>query len=92
MSTIDSDTVKKMAELSRIDLTESQIDTFSHQLSDILNYVQELPEITIHTETDHWLRLDPDSPRTHTGTLLTSDITDQSGSVVVKAILNKDGE
>mgnify|MGYP001576042539 CR=1 FL=1 len=90
MSTLDTSTVKKMAELSRIDLTDSQIDTFSHQLGDILDFVAKLPVTTTIVEPDNWLRLDADSPRTHTPDLLPSDVIDQAGNVVVKAILDRD--
>ena len=42
---IDSDQVSRIARLARINLTSGEIEQFSGQLSDILNYVDQLSEL-----------------------------------------------
>lgn len=37
--------VLQIATLSRLELTEEEVETFSHQLSDVLSYVEQLSKI-----------------------------------------------
>ncbi len=43
--TIDSDLVRHIGKLSRIELTDIQVTTFSRQLADILSYFNKLQEL-----------------------------------------------
>ena len=43
--TIDADTVRHIAKLSRIDLPEGQVETFRRQLASILSYFDKLSEL-----------------------------------------------
>lgn len=90
MSSIDRDTVLKMAELSRIHLTDAEQKRFTGELGTILDYVSHLPDSATSPEPDHWLRLGDDTPRTCTEPLLDASRTDASGQVVVKAILDRE--
>ena len=58
-SKIDPDQVRQIARLSRIELTDPQLEQFTSQLSDILSYVDQLNELdTAAVEpTTHPLRL-----------------------------------
>ena len=42
---INKETVIKVAQLSKLELTEQEIETFSHQLSDILKFIEKLEEL-----------------------------------------------
>ena len=42
---LDSDQVRKVAHLARLDLTEDEENTFTTQLGDILDYVEQLKEL-----------------------------------------------
>ena len=42
---IDKHQVKKVAKLSRLDLTEQEVERFSHQLSAVLEYVDKMNEV-----------------------------------------------
>ncbi len=42
---IDTEQVKKVAKLSRLQLAELEVDEFTHQLSAILDYVEKLNEL-----------------------------------------------
>ena len=44
---ISKDTVKYVANLARLKLTEAELEKFSQQLNDILGYVDQLKEINI---------------------------------------------
>ncbi len=45
MSKITSDDVRKVANLSRLDLHEEQIDTYASQLEKILDYIDHLEKV-----------------------------------------------
>ena len=47
--TITTDIVKRVARLSRLQLTEEEVEAFTSQLSDVLNYIELLNEV----ETDN---------------------------------------
>lgn len=42
---LSKEEVLNIAKLSRLELTETEVDTFSHQLSDVLSYVEQLGKI-----------------------------------------------
>ncbi|NPA57836.1 MAG: Asp-tRNA(Asn)/Glu-tRNA(Gln) amidotransferase subunit GatC [Aquificae bacterium] len=42
---IDRETVIKVAKLSKLQLTEEEVELFSHQLSDILKFIEKLEEL-----------------------------------------------
>ena len=42
---IDPDQIRRIARLARINLTPDELEQFSNQLSDILNYVDQLSEL-----------------------------------------------
>jgi len=42
---INKETVIKVAQLSKLQLTESEVELFSHQLSDILGFIEKLEEL-----------------------------------------------
>ena len=42
---LDSDQVRKVAHLARLELTEAEEKTFTSQLGDILDYVEQLKEL-----------------------------------------------
>jgi aspartyl-tRNA(Asn)/glutamyl-tRNA(Gln) amidotransferase subunit C len=42
---IDTEQVKKVAKLSRLQLGESEVEEFTHQLSAILDYMEKLNEL-----------------------------------------------
>jgi len=44
---ISKDTVRYVANLARINLTDKELDKFSHQLNDILDYIDQLKEVDI---------------------------------------------
>ena len=59
--TLDRDDVRRIAALAHLDLTAAEIDLFSRQLGDILNYVDELRTLdTTGVEpTSHPLAAEP---------------------------------
>ncbi len=42
---LDLDTVRNVAVLARIDLTEDEVETFAHQLGDVLEYAEKLQRV-----------------------------------------------
>ncbi len=42
---IDKDTVEKVAQLAKLRLTEEEVEIFSKQLSDILDFIEKLEEL-----------------------------------------------
>jgi aspartyl-tRNA(Asn)/glutamyl-tRNA(Gln) amidotransferase subunit C len=56
---IDSDTILRVAELARLDLTEDEKAEFSNQLSDIISYVEKINELDTESvePTDHIVEL-----------------------------------
>jgi aspartyl-tRNA(Asn)/glutamyl-tRNA(Gln) amidotransferase subunit C len=47
MSKLSRDDVLKLARLSRLKLTDDEVETFRDQLSEILNYVEKLDEVDV---------------------------------------------
>jgi len=44
---IDQDQVQKVAHLARLELTDAEAETFTTQLRDILDYVEQLSELDV---------------------------------------------
>ncbi len=42
---LESATVREIAALARIDLTEDEIETFAHQLGEVLEYAEKLQQV-----------------------------------------------
>lgn len=42
---LDLDTVRSVGALARIDLTEEEVETFAHQLGDVLEYAEQLQQV-----------------------------------------------
>ena len=47
MSKLSREEVLKLAKLARLDLTDEEVDEFSRELSDILQYVEQLQQVDI---------------------------------------------
>jgi len=45
MKKIDKETVQKIADLAKLDLSEEELDNYSEQIEDILEYVDQLEEL-----------------------------------------------
>ena len=45
MTTINSDDVRKVAKLARLELEDEEIDSYTEQLEKILSYVEELQKV-----------------------------------------------
>ena len=54
---IDAEQVRKVAKLARLDLSESEVEEFSGQLSAILKYVEKMNELDTENVQPfaHWL-------------------------------------
>ncbi len=86
---IDAATVKKMAELSRLHLTEDEVTRFAHDLGAILDYAVDLPELETHYDREAILRLAKDIPSEWTDDVLQNSAELMDGAVKVKAILDR---
>ena len=47
MGTFGEDTVRKIANLARLELTESEVATFSYQLDKVLSYIEKLEKLDV---------------------------------------------
>lgn len=47
MSKLSRDDVLKLAQLARLELTEAEVDEYSTELSEILQYVEQLGEVNV---------------------------------------------
>lgn len=47
MSEFGAETVRKIANLARLELTESEIQTFSNQLGKVLSYIEKLEKLDV---------------------------------------------
>lgn len=92
MGSIDTEQVKKIAELSRLSLTDEETDLYTEQLGKILEYASHLPELP---ESQNYngpaLRLDEDEARSSEtqDQLLKNAVATENGFVKVPAILDK---
>lgn len=61
MSTINQDVTRKIAKLSRLKLTSTEIEQYTKDLSSILGYIEQLSEVdTEHVEPMiHGVQIDP---------------------------------
>jgi aspartyl-tRNA(Asn)/glutamyl-tRNA(Gln) amidotransferase subunit C len=58
---VDDETVRHVASLARVDLTEDEVARFSEQFGDILDYfdaLDEVPEVEHEAELDNVMRAD----------------------------------
>lgn len=93
MNSIDKETVKHMAALSRLSLTEEEVAHYAEQLSAILDYASNLPEVEAEVELGE-LRTDEDiaKPTVDPHDLLRNAVAMENGFVKVPAILNKNND
>ena len=47
MADLSRDDVLKLAALARLDLTDGEVDEFSHELTEILHYVEQLQSVNV---------------------------------------------
>lgn len=47
MADLSRDDVLKLAALARLDLTDGEVDEFSHELTEILHYVEQLQSVDV---------------------------------------------
>ncbi len=92
---IDSETVKKLAQLARIEITSEELPTLTRDLQKILDYVEELkavntdglPEVAQVTGLKNITRIDELAPSQATRSeLLKAAPTTENGYVKVKAV------
>jgi aspartyl-tRNA(Asn)/glutamyl-tRNA(Gln) amidotransferase subunit C len=94
---IDKDVVKHIASLSRLSLSESEAESYSHQLGSILSYVEQLDKIdTSGVEPTAFiapvhdpLRDDTETPSLPSGTLLANGPKVVAGHFAVPKIINQ---
>lgn len=89
--------VEHVARLARVGLTEEDIERFSHQLSDVLDYFERLKEIDVENvpPTSHTLPLhnimredEPQPPFSVEGVLANAP-DEEDGRIRVRAILEE---
>ncbi len=93
METIDETTVRHIAELSRLSLSDSDVKRFGHQLNQILTHVANLPSGRLAglSAPKTSLRLDDDValPSSNPERLLANAVELDNGYVKVPAVLDK---
>lgn len=91
MHSIDETTVKHIANLSRLDLTEDEVARYTPQLEAILDYASHLPEVASHPKIETFLRVDEDVAveRMNPHELLQNAVSMEDGNVKVPAILDR---
>ena len=95
MSKIKKSDVEKMAQLSRLNLTDAEKEKFASQFSDILGYVEELSEIDDKniepidhiTGKSNVLREDKIACKSKRNEMLKNAPAEEDGFIKVKAIL-----
>lgn len=87
---IDEATVRHMANLSRLALSDTEVARYTEQLSDILEYASHLPELSAATSEEN-LRLDNDAACSCDAPhkLLRNAVAVENGQVKVPAILDR---
>lgn len=95
---MNKEDVKKLANLSRLEISDSELESFTVQIDSILHYVEQLKEVTAKTDNGesrienagvrNILRQDKDPHEpNHTADLLASAPETQDGFIKVKKIL-----
>ncbi len=92
MNGITEDLVRRMAELSRLDVTDEEVARYAQQLNDIVTYASDLPTLDNATDTTVVMMggddvvVSTDKP----ADLLQNAVAVEDGYVKVPAILNKE--
>lgn len=89
--------VEHVARLARVGITEEEVETFSHQLSDVLDYFERLSEVdtadvppTSHTLPLHnIMREDEPQPPFSVGDILANAPDKEDDRIRVRAILEE---
>ena len=91
MKAITADTVRKMAELSRLALDEAETTQFARELSAIIEYASNLPELPQDAMDEGSLRVESDEVVADEGgkDLLRNAVAREKGFVKVPAILDR---
>jgi aspartyl-tRNA(Asn)/glutamyl-tRNA(Gln) amidotransferase subunit C len=91
MQSIDETTVKHIANLSKLELTDADVARYTPQLEAILEYASHLPEVTTHPQIETFLRVDDDVAleRHNPHDLLKNAVALEDGYVKVPAILDR---
>ena len=91
MTPIDAATVRHMADLSRLNVSETEITNYTEQLAAILEYASHLPELPETPDEAATLRVAPDvaQPYPDPQSLLKNAVAVQDGAVKVPAILDR---
>jgi aspartyl-tRNA(Asn)/glutamyl-tRNA(Gln) amidotransferase subunit C len=96
MARIKKSDVEKMAQLSRLNLTDTEKEKFASQFSDILGYVEELSEIDDKsiepidhiTGKSNVLREDKITTKSDREEILKNAPAQENGFIKVKAVFN----
>lgn len=94
---LSKEQVEHVARLARVGLTEEDIERFSHQLSDVLDYFERLKEIDVENvpPTSHTLplhnimRADEPQPPFSVEDVLANAPDEEDGRIRVRAILEE---
>lgn len=91
MQSIDETTVKHIANLSKLELSDEEVTHYTPQLEAILNYASHLPEVSPDTHIETFLRVDDDKAveRRNPHELLKNAVALEDGNVKVPAILDR---
>lgn len=91
MQSIDETTVKHIANLSKLELSDAEIARYTPQLEAILAYASHLPEVASESHIETFLRVDEDVAiaRHDTHELLQNAVALEGGNVKVPAILDR---
>lgn len=94
MNGITEDLVRRMAELSRLDVTDEEIARYTHQLNDIVGYASDLPALDNATDATMVMVGDEDVvvATVNPADLLRNAVAVEDGYVKVPAIINKENE
>jgi aspartyl-tRNA(Asn)/glutamyl-tRNA(Gln) amidotransferase subunit C len=91
---ISNDEIKKLGELAKIEVADSDIEGFRGDLESILAYVDQVQAVdTENVEVDYFVKnvvredVDPIIPGTHTDDILAEAPDTQDGFIKVKKIL-----
>ncbi len=92
MQSIDEATVKHIANLSKLELTDEDVARYTPQLEAILEYASHLPEVSADShKSETFLRVDEDVAleRKEPHGLLRNAVAMEDGNVKVPAILDR---
>jgi aspartyl-tRNA(Asn)/glutamyl-tRNA(Gln) amidotransferase subunit C len=94
MNGITEDLVRRMAELSRLEVTDEEIARYTHQLNDIVDFASDLPSLDNATDSTVVMQGEDDvvASTEIPADLLRNAVSLEDGFVKVPAILDKGSE